>query len=120
MNDRRKTWLRVFVPMLVLLPGAPYVLLVLALVLRPFDLQDVLFVPGFILHNAYFWLPALLFGSLLYPAEEFGYLPSAGGYVVAALLYGLIALGLSLLIATGIHRLRKKETDGQQTPGTLR
>ena len=117
MNDQKRTWLRVLVPLLIVLPGAPYVLLALALVLRPFGLQEFLFVPGLILHNAYFRLPALLFGKGLYPAEEFGFLPSAAGYVVAALLYGMIALGLSLAISKVIKRVKRRETDDQPQVG---
>jgi hypothetical protein len=117
MNDKKRTWLRVFVALLILLPGAPYIVLALALVLRPFDLQRFLFVPGLLVHNAYFRLPALLFGKGLYPTEEFGFLPSAAGYIVAAVLYGIIAFGLSLAISAGISRLRNRETDGQPQSG---
>ena len=117
MNDQRRTWLRVFVVLLVLLPGAPYVLIAIALVLRPFGLQEYLFVPGLILHNTYFRLPAYLFGKGLYPAEEFGYLPATGGYLLAALLYGIIALGLSIAISAAIRRLKTGRTDGQPQGG---
>ena len=117
MKDQKRTWFRVFIALLILLPGLPYLLIFLGLVLRPFGLQGNLFVPALILHNVYFTFPALLFGKGLYPAEEFGYLPSASGYAVAAVLYGLIALGLSFPISTGIHRLRIKRDEGQQTSG---
>jgi len=115
MNDQKRTWLKVFVALLILLPGLPYIMMLVILVLEPFDLSVYLFMPAIILHNCYFWLPALLFGDRLYPAEEFGYLPSVGGYVVAALLYGTVALGLSFPVSRWAQRLKTRKTRGRQS-----
>jgi hypothetical protein len=117
MNNQKRTWLNVFVTLLILLPGAPYVLLALALLLRPFDLQGILFVPGLLRHNAYYQLPSILFGKEVYPTEEFGFLPTTGGSVIAAVLYGIIALGLSVPISTVIRLLKTKGTEGQHATG---
>jgi hypothetical protein len=53
--------------------------------------------PGFLLYlwisNAYYSLPRLLFGSRLFPAEEFGVIPKgAAAIVLAALLYALLGV----------------------------
>ena len=108
MTDQKRTWLKVYITLTVLIPGLPYALIPLVLLLRIFNLQMSLFVPALVIHNAYFSLPALLFGKGLYPAEEFGYLPSIGGYIVAALIYIIIAFGLSLPISAGIQKLKRK------------
>ena len=108
MTDQKRLWLKVFIALLILIPGLPYVLLAIGLLLRPFDLQEFLFVPALWIHNAYYTLPALLFGKGLYPAESFGYLPETGGMIIAAVLYGIIAFVLAFPISAGIQKLKTK------------
>lgn len=112
MIDGKRTWLGVFVTLLVLLPGLPYVIMLFGIVLKLFNLSGILFVPALLLHNLYFSVPALLFGERFYPAEEFGYFPSATGYAVAAVLYGVLAFGLSFPVTIGIRRKKSKKTIG--------
>jgi hypothetical protein len=107
MNDRRKTWVKVFVALFVLIAGMPYVMMLFGLVLMPFDLSGVLFMPAIAIHNAYFFLPEHLFGSELYPAESFGYLPGITGYAIATLMYGTIAFGMSFPVAAVIRKLKQ-------------
>jgi len=108
MTDQKRLWLKVFAGLLILIPGLPYVLLALALVLRPFNLQEILFVPGLVIFNAYFTLPALIFGNGLYPSESFGYLPGPAGFILAAILYGIISFGMAFPISAGIQKLKSK------------
>jgi hypothetical protein len=109
MKARIKTWLLTFITLIVFLPGLPYCIMFIGLVLKPFGLSMFLFMPSLIIHNLYFALPALLFGKNLYPAEEFGYLPTKSGYVVAAALYAIIALLLSLPVSAALHNLQARE-----------
>ena len=111
MTSKRETWLRVFIALFVLVAGLPYVMMLLGLVLMPFDLSGILFVPALLIHNAYFCLPELVFGSKLYPAESFGYLPGVAGYAIATLMYGATAFGLSFPVAAAIGKLKRGKTE---------
>lgn len=108
MNDQKRLWLKVFIALLILIPGLPYVLLAIGLLLRPFDLQVLLFAPALIIHNVYYTLPALIFGNGLYPSESFGYLPETSGVIIAAVFYGCISFGLAFPISAGIRKLKTK------------
>jgi hypothetical protein len=96
MMDKRRTWLKAFIALFVLTAGLPYLMILLGLILMPFGLSGMLFVPALYIHNAYFMLPELIFGNTIYPSEEYGYLPGFAGYALATLLYGVIAFAMFL------------------------
>ena len=108
MTNQKRLWLKAFIVLFILIPGLPYVLLALTLLLRPFNLQELLFMPAFLIHNAYYTLPALLFGKGLYPSESFGYMPESSGMIIAVVLYGIIAFGLAFPISAVIQKLKSK------------
>jgi len=106
MTNRKRIWLKTLITLLVLIAGLPYVMIFLIRI----GLSVFLFVPAFIIHNLYFYLPELLFGDTLYPSESFGYFPTFDGYVIATLLYVVIAFGLSFPVATAIVKFKQKKT----------
>lgn len=110
MTSENKTWMKVFVTLLVLVV-LPYVMMLLGFILTPFDLSGILFMPTLLIHNLYFFLPELVFGSKFYPAEEFGYLPGVVGYSIATLMYGIIAFALSFPMAVVIRKFREQNTE---------
>ena len=111
MTSKTKTWSRVFITLFIMSAGLPYVMMLLGLVLMPFDLSHHLFVPLLLIHNLYFSLPAFLFGDTLYPSESFGYLPGVVGYAIATVMYGLIAFALSFPVTAGIRKLKQRKTE---------
>ena len=98
-----RRWIKIGLPLFVVLPGFPLLLIILALI-SLIGFGPALFVIGLTLHNWYYAFPAAIFGKELFPSAEFGYLPTAGGYLLAGVLYTIIATVLLLIILRTIGR----------------
>ena len=109
MTNYKRTWIKVFTTLFLLIPGLPYVLLALVYLFNRIGLQGLLITPWKIILHAYFALPALIFGKGLYPESSWGYGPGLGGLVVAAILYSLIAFGLAFPISRWLEHSRAKK-----------
>ena len=93
-NKRRRRLVWVVISLFALLPGFPVLLALGAVVCGMAGIGTLVFAPALLLFNLYYRLPAMIFGSSLFQSTEFGLRPTTGGYAVAAVLYGLIALAL--------------------------
>ena len=109
----RRTWAKALITMLVILPGFPILMIVVGLPLAMLGLSGPVFMTCLTLGNLYFSIPALVFGNRMFPSEEFGLMPTPGGYCAAALLYGAIALALSFPIAAAIGTSRHRRNEGE-------
>jgi hypothetical protein len=109
LRDPKRVWRLCFLVLLVVLPGFPILGIGIAILFSLVGLGGLLFTPALILHNLYYKLPAVLFGDALYPVESFGYLPTAGGYAVAALLYAVIAFASSFALTALIRSIGDKQ-----------
>ena len=108
MTSYKRTWIQVFIALLLLLPGLPYVLLALLLLLNRIGLQGLLpSAPLMAIYKAYFALPSKLCGHDLNYAGW-------GGIIAAVLFYGLLALGLAFPVSKWIARSRAKKTEKTQ------
>jgi hypothetical protein len=94
-KGQRQTRLIIVIVLFGLLPGFPLLLILSGVTFTVAGLSQHAFLPMLKAHNFYYSLPAAIFGQSLFPAEEFGLLPTFAGYVVAAILYALIAIALS-------------------------
>lgn len=105
MTTSKRIWIQTFIALLFLLPGLPFVLLALSYLMNRIGLQGLLTGSTLMaIVKAYFALPSLLCGHDLNYAGW-------GGIVVAALFYGLIALGLAFPVSKWIVRLRAKKAE---------
>ena len=125
MTAYKRIWIRVFVALVLLLPGLPYVLVALSYLMNRIGLQGLLPTsPLIAIFKAYFALPSRLCGHDLNHAGW-------GGIVAATAFYGLIALGLAFPVSKWIVRLRAKKAEkiqpnppdlaaGAESPGNRR
>ena len=97
-NKQRRRLLWVVIVLIALLPGFPVLLALGAIACGVAGIGHLVFAPALLLFNLYYRLPVMIFGSSLFQSTEFGLRPTAGGYVVAAVLYGLITVVLFLPI----------------------
>ena len=109
LNDQRRRWCKVVAVLLVLLPAFPLFLFCGSIAFSVVGVSHLVFLPALIAHNLYYRLPAMIFGESLFPAEEFGLIPTSAGYAVAAILYALIAIVLSFPVCW-LLKLREQET----------
>ena len=125
MTSYKRTWIQVFIALVLLLPGLPFVLLALIFLLNRIGLQGLLpTAPLMAIYKAYFALPSQLCGHDLMRAGW-------GGIIAAVLFYGLVALGLAFPVSKWIVRLRAKKAEktlphppdqaaGAESPGNRR
>ena len=108
MTSYKRTWIRVFMALVLLLPGLPFVLLALIYLLNRIGLQGLLpTAPLMAIYKAYFALPSQLCGHDLNYAGW-------GGIIAAFLFYGLVALGLAFPASKWIVRSRAKKAEKTQ------
>lgn len=110
MTTSKRIWIRVFIALVLLLPGLPYVLVALSYLLNRIGLQGLL--PTSILLailKAHFALPSRLCGRDLNHA---GWV----GIVAATAFYGLIALGLAFPISKWMGNRRGKTSKKSPIP----
>ena len=97
-----KKWLKVFVPLFVLLAGFPlWCTSGLLLMISATGLEQ-LYGAGTWLDELYYSLPMSIFGDAWYPYGEFGLEPSLKGIIAGSVIYTLLAAALSLVICSGI------------------
>ena len=111
MTAYKRIWIQVFIALVFLLPGLPFVLLVLSYLMNRIGLQGLLPISTLmIVFKAYFALPARLFGNGLYPETSWGFGGGLVGIIAAALFYGLFALGLAFPISKWLENRRGKKS----------
>ena len=93
-----RTWVKVMAWLFLLLPGFPLLLLACGRVLTLMGYSHFAFSTAVVLHARYYQLPAAILGDSIYPAEEFGPLPTPAGYAFAAILYAVLAIVISFPI----------------------
>ena len=110
MTAYKRIWIQVFIALVLLLPGLPFVLLALSYLMNRIGLQGLLTTPTLMaIFKAYFALPSKLCGHDLLHADW-------GGVIAALLFYGLIALGLAFPISKWLGNRRGKKSKKSPIP----
>ena len=94
-----------------MLPGFPLLLFVSGMAFKVADLSHVAFLPMLMAHHYYYLVPATVFGSSLFPSEEFGLIPTSGGDAVGAAFYAIIAFALAFPISWLFRRGWHNDSD---------
>jgi len=102
LTKEMKKWLKVFVPLFVLLAGFPlWTTSVFLLIMSSTGLTQ-LYGVGMWLDELYYSVPISMLGDGWYPYHEFGLDPGLKGIIAGAMVYTLIALIFSLLLCFGL------------------
>lgn len=108
-KEEIKIWLKVLLPLLIILPGFPLTVKIFFILAR----YAFLFI--FILHHKYY---TTVLTKDLYTIHSTGVAVSTGGYITATVIYTFIAVVLSVPIYKLIYFLKTRKAESKEDKNT--